>query len=1027
MTPERWQAVRRVLDAALELPPEERAAFVERQCSDVGLRRDVEAMLVSYDEGETLLEKPIVRLGKTPEKSPEATPAHVGPYRLLEPIGEGGMGKVFRAHRDDDTYRKEVAVKILRQDQAGGELLQRFRSERQILANLEHPCIAKLLDGGTTQDGRPFLVMEYVRGLPIDTFCRRRRLTIDQRLTLVAKVCGAIQYAHQNLVVHRDLKPSNILVTEAGQPKLLDFGIAKILRPESFQQTVLPTRTGIMPMTPEYASPEQVRAAPVTTATDVYALGLLLYELLTGRRPYTIDAGSLESIVDAICRHEPPKPSTRVLAAAKSGDLRTGGPGATSHSAADPKTAEPDLAPIGEGRLLSRRLSGDLDAIVLRALRKEPSERYPSAAQLAEDLRRHLEGRPVEARRGTVLYRMTKFVRRHRLAVGLAAIALLVLVGFSARIWSQSQEISQQNDAIQLEFERAEHITDQLMDLFQLPAPNRARGEKVTARELLDKGAQSIGEVDDELEAELLSTIGHTYFQLGLLSEGEELLRQSIAATRRLATGSRLDDKARRRLERLCEHLTFQAEYRRAEVVCREVLAQLDLARASGQRVALGLPRARVAHLRDLLGDWQAAEALFEKALLEARRGDDPEALAKVLEYHGDERVRRGDFARARSIYEEALEILRVLHGDLHPEVTVIKASLARTLQVFDPQEAERLFLEAIATQRQLFDGPHPVLGTALNNLGSLLLDQGRTEEAEGYLKEAIVMQEELYGKDNPKLATSLSNLAQVELQLGSTPPAEARRLAEALYRRALATFEASLGEEHAEYALCLSNFADFLVGEGQLNEAKTLIDRAVRVIESSLDPRHPRMATVLNVRGQIEQRQGNLDAARQTLELAVEIADGTLGEHHPNLAAALVYLSLTFHALGDSEGAVEPMRRVVRLAETQDDLRDRKIEWLAWLARFELELESFVAAEGYARQAFEGWRQRAGSSSAWTLSSQSNLGRALLGQGRLDEADSVFRDLLAQAESLGAEGESRAASARELLAEIGRLRAESG
>jgi serine/threonine protein kinase/tetratricopeptide (TPR) repeat protein len=412
MSPDHWARVKEIFQAAQERQPAEREAWLEAACAgDEVLRREVESLLAAHEEAGSFIEKPAVA-PETPVAGEELEGRNVGPYRLVRKLGQGGMGAVFLAVRDD-AFRKQVALKLIKRGMDTDDILRRFRNERQIVANLDHPNIARLLDGGTTEDGLPYFVMEHVEGQPIDRYCDQRRLTLTQRLEIFRRVCAAVHFAHQNLVVHRDLKPGNILVTSEGVPKLLDFGIAKILDPGS-AQTVVNTATELHPMTPEYASPEQVRGEPITTASDVYSLGVLLYELLTGRRPYRLKAGNVHEIARAICEDEPEKPSTAVV---------------RSERGALP-------AVDGDPARLGRRLAGDLDNIVLMAMRKDPRRRYASAEQLSEDIRRHLSGLPVIARPDTWSYRTGKFVRRNRAAVvaGLLVAASL-LAGIVTATW----------------------------------------------------------------------------------------------------------------------------------------------------------------------------------------------------------------------------------------------------------------------------------------------------------------------------------------------------------------------------------------------------------------------------------------------------------------------------------------------------------------------------------------------------------------------------------------------------------------
>ena len=407
MTPERWGRVRQVFDHALALGAAERAAYVSAESDgDEELRHEVTSLLACATT-------------TTHFADPAALPAdamldrHFGPYRVVRSLGFGGMGAVYLAMRDDDQFRRRVAVKVVRPELMDEQMLRRFHNERQTLAVLDHPNIVRLLDGGT-EDGVPYFVMDHVEGQPIDQYCESHKLSVAERLQLFRAVCGAVHYAHQNLVVHRDLKPGNILVTPEGVPKLLDFGIAKILRPEYASQLSGYTRTACEPLTPEYASPEQLLGQPVTTASDIYSLGVLLFRLLTGHHPFQDQTKSVADLVHAICETEPEKPSTLVL-----------------HETADRAT------PWNRPRALSRRLRGDLDRIVLMAVRKEPQRRYPSAEHLSEDLRRHLEGKVVLARKATWTYRLSKFALRHKAGVAAAVLAVVLLASSAAMTLEQ--------------------------------------------------------------------------------------------------------------------------------------------------------------------------------------------------------------------------------------------------------------------------------------------------------------------------------------------------------------------------------------------------------------------------------------------------------------------------------------------------------------------------------------------------------------------------------------------------------------
>lgn len=454
MTPERWQQVMQVLDAALAVDSAERSAFLDKTCAgDPELRREVESLIQSHQQaGSGFLNSP-VDLKAAPQANPfpNWVGRRIGAYDILEEIGHGGMGEVYRAVRADGQFTKQVAVKVVRGGADTASVLSRFRNERQILAGLDHPNIARLLDGGTTEDGIPYLVMELIAGTPLDTYCDAGRLPVTERLKLFRQVCAAVQYAHQRLVIHRDIKPSNILVGQDGVPKLLDFGIAKIVDPASTADSTL-----AHPMTPEYASPEQIRGDSITTATDVYSLGVVLYQLLTGRSPYRVDTRAPHELSRAITETDPERPSAVVLRAA---DIRQGGE--ITHLDAERVSSSREGSPAK----LQRRLSGDLDNIVLKALRKEPDRRYGSVEQLDEDIRRHLEGLPVTARKDSWNYRASKFVQRHKAGVAAGALAAILLVVGVGLILRAERDARKQAEIARAEKARAEQRFNDLRKL----------------------------------------------------------------------------------------------------------------------------------------------------------------------------------------------------------------------------------------------------------------------------------------------------------------------------------------------------------------------------------------------------------------------------------------------------------------------------------------------------------------------------------------------------------------------------------
>ena len=518
MTPERWQEIKGALNGALELNPGERAAFLDRACAnDASLRQEVEVLLASdQDVGAAFLNEcqdfklifesttDSTSSAKLLEPSGTWIGQRVGPYKIVQQIGIGGMGEVYRAFRADDTYRKEVALKVVRGGEDSRFVVNRFKNERQILASLDHPNIARLHDGGATEDGVPYFVMELIDGVPIDEYCDRHKLAVNERLKLFLQICSAVQYAHQRLIIHRDIKPSNILVTSDGTPKLLDFGIAKILDSEAVTGQFEPTLTVLRLLTPGYASPEQIKGETITTVSDVYSLGIVLYELLTGRHPYRRQNSTPQEITHAACEIEPEKPSTAVRRVkTTAGHCNSQGSSAVPHAGDSPERQ-------------SRRLRGDLDNVVLMALRKEPQRRYASVEQFAEDIRRHLESLPVFARPDTFSYRTSKFMVRHTAAVLAAIVVTMTVMAGLAVTLHEARIARAQQDRAEQRFNDVRELANSLMfdvhdSIQDLPGSTPARKLLVDrALRYLDSLARDAAS-DESLQHEL----GTAYEKVG--------------------------------------------------------------------------------------------------------------------------------------------------------------------------------------------------------------------------------------------------------------------------------------------------------------------------------------------------------------------------------------------------------------------------------------------------------------------------------------------------------------------------------
>jgi serine/threonine-protein kinase len=754
------------------------------------------------------------------------------------------MGTVYLAFRDDDQYRKRVAIKLI-SDAPTGDLVRYFRRERQILAALEHPNIAQLLDGGTTEDGRPYLVMEYVEGKPIHQFCAERQLPVSERLVLFRHVCAAVQHAHRNLVVHRDIKPGNILVTADGVPKLLDFGIAKLLNPELAGEALTATRFA---MTPEYASPEQAKGQPITTATDVYSLGVVLYELLSGRLPYAFTTRQPLEILRAVVEQEPQAPSAAVA--------RPDTPVAVSKGIPTMGAAE------GTRQRLRRRLRGDLDNIILSALRKEPHRRYASVEAFSDDLARYLERRPIRARPATIAYRMGKFLGRNRLAVGSAALFVVLLVGFTASTLVQSRRAEQERDRAERERDKAQKIAAFLVDLFRTSDPAQAKGHEVSAREVMDRGAERVAaELQDQpdIQASLMHTLGSIYRSLGQHQRSKELLEAALQRRQRLL-GSRHLDVADTQVE-LGITLTEQGEYEKAETVKAEALA--------ARRVLLSGDHPDVINAIQSLGvtrwnkgDLDGAESLYREALAMRRRTGQAEdrRLANNIHNLGLVRAEKGDLAEAGRLFQEGLEMRRRVLGPDHPDVagSLLGVAGARFMSG-DLAGAEGPLREGLALQRRLFGDRHPDVAGGLNNLGELLFERGEYVDAEAVHRQALSLRRETLGSEHADVGASLMSLARALQRQGRLVEAEG------LYGQSLANFQKLLST-HPLRGYALGYLGSLLLERGRNREAEGLFREALAVRQKALPANHPDIAEAKSGLGMALARQSRYGEAEAHL-----------------------------------------------------------------------------------------------------------------------------------------------------------------
>lgn len=840
-----WSRVEELFHLASELAPLNRGPFLAKECGpDENLKARVKELLASsmdddhlataiLEESELVFEQPgALREGE-----------RVGAFCVGRMLGRGGMGNVYAGTRDDGQYRQEVAIKLLRPDMAGAGSVKRILAERQILAGLNHPNIARLLDGGVTGQGLPYLVMEYVDGLPIDEYCREKLLTIPERLVLFQQVCAAVQYAHYNLVIHRDLKPSNILVTHEGIPKLLDFGIAKLLSEGEADNPAAVTRLAERPMTLDYASPEQVRGEATNMATDIFALGTLLYELLSGCRPYeTRDTHPLEA-QRRICELEPIRPSAH-------------------------------------NRLLSR----ELDDIVRMAIRKEPQARYSSVERFSADIQNFLEGFPVAAAKGNTRYLAAKFIQRHKWGVSLALASVLLLCAFAAGMAVLAVNYARERDSAKLQSSRAEQVTQFLTDLFKASDPYRAKGQTLTAKELLDAGAKRIGkelQTQPAVRVRVREAIGLAYEHLGATDRAEDLYRSAVDDATQ-AYGSHAKETARQ-LRYLGDAQRQQSKLPEAEKHLRESLAILD-ASSGGEDEKANILNNLGLVLQER-GQAFESEKLFHRAVeLASKFGKDPSDTLTMKSNLGGVWVDLGRYRDAEGIFRQVLEQRRTLLGKDHPQVYRSMQRLGHLLELNGSyEEAETLDRMAILNFTRLVSGQHSDVLVTKNNLSLILQETGRTSEAEEMLRFCLAT-----GLRNLPPGHVTTMLAQVRLGALLTQKGEWAE-AEKLLLESVTTVRRNISTTKKNAAMVLSRYGRLKLAEGKTAGAEPLFEEALLIERKRRGDDHPTTADFDFDMGNLRADQKRYPEAERYYQQALAIDRKMLPAGHLQTANHLV------------------------------------------------------------------------------------------------------------------------------------------
>ena len=832
MQAERWTHLKELVSEALEHQPAEWPDWLAAACAgDSDLQAEVLSLLRGQNQVANFIETPAVSRGLEilAEDEDHRSPVgqRIGPYVLVREIGHGGMGSVFLAERADQ-FRQQVAIKLVRSGIASADVLRRFRQERQILAALDHPNIARLLDGGVTDEGLPYLVLDHVDGQAINQYAQQHQLSLTDRLKLFRTVCSAITYAHQNLIVHRDIKPSNILVTAEGVPKLLDFGIAKLLDPD-LSPTAGHTATELKVMTPEYASPEQVRGEPVTTATDTYSLGVVLYELLTGHRPYRFKSRQPQEVVRVICEQEPERPSTALSRIAD--EAKSNGASATADTPESLRTAR--KLPSEK---LRRLLSGDLDNIVMMAMRKEHERRYASVEQFSEDIRRHLEGLPVLAHKDTFSYRAAKFVRRHKSgAVAAGLIVLTLVIGITATVW-QARTARRERD-------KAQYINAFLQDMLGAAAPE-AHGTDVKVIDVLNEASKR-AKTDlinkPEVMADVLLTLGRTYMGLGQYAPAEADLRAALEAS--LKSNGELHSTTANSMGLLGLALAEQNKLIEGEQISRKAVElQRKLHPGGNEDLAVAL----YALGYDLIGKGEpkAAQPLLQEAsdLARTHLGSANGYYMTSLVMLGNAHERAGEVDLAEPLYRQAIEV----GGRVEPRYRIYLAQAQAFLGILlinkeAYPEAETLLTQSENTYRDVLGGDtNYSVGTVKAYLGLLYFRKGDYAKAEDEDRKALDLLRAYLG---PESALTVSTSATLGITLTREGKASE---GEPFLRDALEVRKKILPPGDVYISLTESSLGECLTTQRRYDEAEPLLLRGYAGLKGNLGDKDSRTIEAL-------------------------------------------------------------------------------------------------------------------------------------------------------------------------------------
>ena len=906
----RWSRVQALFEAALDHDPPKRITFLKQACQDdLDLYQEVFSLLESDQQINSLVDGQaldLVTLSDSLLDEPELPAEPIGPYIAIKRLGHGGMGVVYLAKRADGQFEQNVALKLIKRGMDSEKIVRRFIGERQILARLQHPNIARLLDGGVSEEGQPYFAMEYVDGIPILGYCNAKKLSIEGRLQLFGQVCEAVHFAHRNLVVHRDLKPGNILITKEGSVKLLDFGIARVLAENDIDAHTLLTEPGQRVLTPEYAAPEQVTGAPITTQTDIYSLGVVLFELLTGSRPLKMTSHAPVEVETVLRHKEPNKPSTQVIE--------------------NPTIEETHGLPAHRIR---RKLLGDLDTICLKALRKEPDRRYGSADELRLDIQRHLKGLPVSARPDAFSYRIYKFLQRHRTSV---ITTLLVLASISALILGYTSRLSQARDLAEKEAEKAAQTAAFLSSLFEASNPHVTQGDTLNARHMLDAGAERIqAELADQpdVQAGLMTVIGDAYNGLGLYKKAETHFKEALELTRK-TTGPFNEDTAGL-LQRLADIKHTLNEFGAADSLERKTL-ELQKQIYGEEHPQIAATLLKMASTQRSLGNHDEAIPLYKEAVAMNEKllpPNDPELSWSINNlgwaYHS-----QGRYQEAEEAYHKAETIQREHLGATHPDLAFTLNNYGGLLWSTGRfEEGEPKVRESLAIRKGLYGEEHPEYIQSLNNLASLLFRKGEIDEAEPLYRQTVAVNKRLLGERHRYVASGLSSLGVIHRERGELEDALRLQLEAIDIRQEL------FGDKHRLVAASKVNLAGVYRSMEQYDKATQLYTEARDFWQSQASP-PIELANALIGLGLTLIDSGRVEEAKPLLEEAFEMRSEKFDEYDLFVAEAQGALGRCLCALDSCQEGRPLLAKALVSFEKAGKPTDRRAQEIqGWLNSF--------------------------------------------------------------------------------------------